>query len=111
MSEIERDPLGGVGLVEVDASDVATRAELVALVEVVLAAQDEVDVLVGLGLVGLVRRLGQGRAVERVVAVVRDAVGESGLVSGRLPQATDVWVPKGSGRCSGCRTSGWRAGR
>ena len=55
-----------------------------ALVEVVLAAEDEVDVLVGLGLVGLVRRLGERRTVERVVAVVRDPVGGVGVRQGQV---------------------------
>jgi hypothetical protein len=55
----------------------------VALVEVVLAAEHQVDVLVGLGLVGLVGGLGQRPAVGGVVAVVGDAVGRVGVGQGQ----------------------------
>ncbi len=75
----QRDPLGRVGLVEVDAGDVAARPALVALVEEVPAAEGEVDVLVRLGLAGLVGGLRERAAGLGVVAVVGDAVGGVGV--------------------------------
>ncbi|WBM79973.1 hypothetical protein KIV56_17750 [Cryobacterium breve] len=69
----EGDTLGEVLLVEVDPSDVALGAALVPLEQVVDPAEDQVDVLVRLGLERLLRVLGEWAASGRVVAVVCDS--------------------------------------